>query len=663
MGYVDEIEQGEFRSEKEQIRALQLSTLARVYEGADRVLTGDPITVQVVKEGHAAAWSDGETIWLNASKIDEMDIETLTNVTGLNYHELAHHFYSPRKGTTIIKWVIDTGFYMAFNLLEDARCETLFIARYPSVMPYLQEIALKHAAATPDTAVTNYPMLYGRRYLPVHIREAFRDMFYKPELIPDIQRIIDEYRLLAFPRDYKRAQQLIEEFQKLVLDELDQEMMNAGHAGCMDRLPLIKGRPEPGKAQERDAKVAANMGTRESVYTPKDPATPQDVTEEQEEWPGGCGFPVGPDDSEESSSIVKGGNGVPISSTTIPQNAEEALELRQQNKERIDQLDPELEDQTSLNAGSGHHKSFGGIPNDLMDDIQDALEDIYSRKDVLRDIRRKQRVIITGREDFDEAEAGVFDSVPVPPVNLLDYKKFSHELQKLRDDSEPHWFRGVSSGKLNVRRFIRNRNAEEAFDRWTEGDDSTDIEAVILIDRSGSMNSDNNDRQASLMCWTIKRALEHIDCPVTVYAFDDKTEIAYTRAQKAERTKYKFIYGNGGTDPYESLLMAEKVLLSSQRKNKMLFMITDGVFNSDKNDDVIKRISKRGILTTMVLIMRDRDYASIEERNQQAINKYGSPEYELQHGAELFKRVNSSKDLLALAKEVVVGAIKKKQRI
>ena len=157
---------------------------------------------------------------------------------------------------------------------------------------------------------------------------------------------------------------------------------------------------------------------------------------------------------------------------------------------------------------------------------------------------------------------------------------------------------------------------------------------------------------ASLACWTIKRALEHIECPVTVYAFDDETEIAYTKANKAERTQYKFIYGSGGTDPYEALILAEKSLLSSQRKNKMMFIITDGIFHSHRNDDVIARIAKRGILTTMVLIMRDKEYADISTRK----------EYNLDHGAEIFRRVNSGKDLLSLAKDVVVGAIKKKQR-
>ena len=79
------------RDEAAQERAVRLNALCRVYEQGDRVITGDPVIVNVVPDGPAPAWSDGAAIYLNASEIDEMDLETLTQVNGLNYHELAHH--------------------------------------------------------------------------------------------------------------------------------------------------------------------------------------------------------------------------------------------------------------------------------------------------------------------------------------------------------------------------------------------------------------------------------------------------------------------------------------------------------------------------------------------------------------------------------------------
>jgi hypothetical protein len=245
---------------------------------------------------------------------------------------------------------------------------------------------------------------------------------------------------------------------------------------------------------------------------------------------------------------------------------------------------------------------------------------------------------------------------------MVAYRKFAHELQKLRDDSEPFWQRETQSGRLNTQRVIRGCELDVAFDRWTEQDDSTDIEAIICIDRSGSMSSNQNDRKASIACWTIKRAFEHIGCPVTVYAFDDKNEIAYTKNEKADKTQFKFIYGDGGTNPYESLLLAEKTFLASKASNKMLFIITDGAFNTDKNDDIIKRIAKRGVLTSMVLIMRKQEYENAMESNKNAVASGYSHRWEFRHGAEIFGTIDNASELAPFARSVVVGAIKKRGR-
>ena len=148
------------------------------------------------------------------------------------------------------------------------------------------------------------------------------------------------------------------------------------------------------------------------------------------------------------------------------------------------------------------------------------------------------------------------------------------------DDLEPTWIREVPSGKFNVKRVMAGCEPDVAFDRWDEGSDAADVEAVILVDRSGSMSSNRNDMKASIACWTIKRALESINCAVTVYAFDDESEVAYKRDEQAHKTMYKFIFGDGGTHPYKSLLAAEQLFISSRKKNKMLFLITDGVFDA-----------------------------------------------------------------------------------
>ena len=626
--FIEELEEEWYRqdrTEEDQERSLRLGALCRVYEQADRVLTGDPVIVNVMPDGPAPAWSDGAAIYINSSEIEDMDLETLTQVTGLNYHELAHHFYTPRKGTDLIKWVLDNDLMESTNILEDQRIETLLCARYPSVAPYLTSTVARWLATDKESVQANYPLIRGRRYLPVEIRQAFRDEFAYPDLIPAIVDIIDEYRLLAFPRDYAKARVLIQRFNDEVLKPLKKggEDVSGGPNGCGKRDPIAKGRPEPGKAQERDAARAAGMGKAESVYVPK----PKEQANANTNNP-------------DQSSNDEGKSEIPM---PAPRSAAEALAIR----EMAANSNPSTE------YGEGHHESKGGIPDNINDMLNKALDDVLARKDVQADIKSKQRVIVGGDGKYDDSsKTGKFDLTDVPTESLVAYRTFAKELERLRDECEPGWNKGVPSGRLNVQRIINGCEIDEAFDRWEEGTDGADVEAVILVDRSGSM-SGSNDREASQACWTIKRALEAIDAPVTVYAFDDKMEVAYKRTEKAHKTRYKFIYGNGGTNPYSSLLAAEQLLMSSRKKNKMLFIVTDGVFNHEKNDEVIKRISKRGILTAMTLIMRDRDFEYYQG--------HGETEDKLRHDCEVYARINTARDLIPFAKAVVMGAIKKRR--
>ena len=636
--YIEELEQhwGDARTEDTQQRSVRLNALCRVYEQADRVLTGDPVTVNVVPNGPAPAWSDGASIYINLDQIEEMDLETLTQVNGLNYHELAHHLYTPRKGTELIKWVIDKKYFQAFNILEDQRIETLLIGRYPSIAPYLTATVARWLGASEDVN-GNYVTIRGRRYLPVEIRQAFRDEFAFPELIPKIIRIVDEYRLLAFPQGYARAQELIEQF----YDEVCLPMgllpeMDGGPNKCGSRDPVSKGRPEPGKAQEKDAQRAAGMGTKESTYVPK-PKTKENPSSDNN----------GLSDMPTNTNPNDDGNGSNPSTASAPSSVQEALDIREQNINT-----------SSITPGTGHAPSLGGVPDRINDMLNDAIDEVLERKDVQADVKTKQRVIVGGDGKHEDiTKKGKFSDTSVPQDAVISYRKFAKELQRLRDDSEPTWQRETPTGRLNVQRVIRGCEIDQSFDRWDEGDDGCDIEAVILVDRSGSMSSQQNDKKASIACWTIKRALEHIQAPVTVYAFDDKAEVAYTRNERASKTQYKFIYGNGGTEPYPTLIAAEQLLMASRKKNKMLFIVTDGVFNTNKNDELIERITRRGILTSMILIMDDKEWKYYVEDHNQLTQE------QLRHKAEVFARINTAKDLLPFAQQVVVSAIKKRSRM
>jgi hypothetical protein len=643
-------------SEDLQDRILKLNTLARMYELTNRVLTGDPVVVHIAPDGPAPAWSDGQSITFNADEIEETDLATLTQITGLNYHELSHHLYTPRRGTEMVKWVIDNNYFRAFNMLEDQRIETLLCGRYPAVVPYLQATILRWLANTPQDLETNYMLVRGRRYLPVKIREKFRAEFKFPELIPAIVDIVDQYRTLAFPRDYTPAMGLIERFQKEVLDMIPSDTnLPDGPGGCTGRAPTSKGRPEPGKTQERDAQRGSGMGSEES------------------EFDGKTGDAGGAQTDSESEGKAKGqdeGEGSGDQPSVAPLRKENPRDAgRDSSGVGSAGGEGDGSDQSGgVSVGNGHTASAhqkDRIPDDLADLISEAIEDVLDRKDVQTDIRTKQRVLNGGDGKHSEIiRIGKYADSDVDPQFVSSARRFAQELQRLRDESEPNWNREQPSGRVNVQRVIRGCELDRAFDRWDEGNDSTDIEAVILIDRSGSMSTNSNDVIASVSCWAIKRALEQIEAPVTVYSFDDKTEVAYKRDEKTSRTRYKFIHGNGGTDPFDSLVAAERIFKSTRKANKILFIVSDGVFPVQRNDEVIQRMSKSGVLTALCLIASNEMVQNYMKAAEDMRQRYPGTDhwkqYELRHDAEIFTTIQTAADLVPFARSVVTGAIKKR---
>jgi Mg-chelatase subunit ChlD len=636
---------------KAQELAVRLGSLCRVYEQTDRVLTQDPIQVHVVNDGQAPAWSDGQDIYINKAEIEFFDIEELVQINGLNYHELAHHLYSPRKGTSMMQWIIDNenrfgGYLNAANVLEDQRIETLLTARYPAIVPYLTKTVLRWLADSPETMQTNYIAIRGRQYLPMELRIAFRDQFFMPELIPVAAEIIDEYRTLHFPKQYDRAQELIQRFKEEVLDKMGipgaPPPTDGGPSGCGHRNPVSKGRPEPGRAQQRDSDRAKGSSNPEPVFIYK-PAEPGDG-DEQGEGSSASDINSPPSSEGDGSGDMPGiGSG---NTFVPPTTVQEALDARK------------TDDLASPNPGTGHAQSLGGIPDNVAQIMQDIEQSIYDRKDVQTDIKTKQRVIIGGDGKHDDSiRRGKYDTVPAPMGVIASARRFARELERLKQECEPSWQREMPAGRINVQRIIKGCDIVEAFDRWEEGVDGTDIEAVMLIDRSGSMGSNNNDMRASEAAYVIKRALEQIKSPVTIYAFDDKAELVADRTQRVDKLNLPFIFGSGGTDPKTALVGAERLLKSSRAKTKILFLVTDGQFNHHGNDDIIKRLNAMGVITVMLLIASESEMQYYKDHYE----RMGSTQ-DMFHECAIRGTVETAADLLPFAKQVVTNTIKQSLR-
>jgi hypothetical protein len=92
----------------------------------------------------------------------------------------------------------------------------------------------------------------------------------------------------------------------------------------------------------------------------------------------------------------------------------------------------------------------------------------------------------------------------------------------------------------------------------------------------------------------------------------------------------------------------------------MLFVVTDGEWeNSDECDRIIKRLTNKGVITSIVFM---GDYGHINSMLESARSgEASSIEYlkRLRHDAKMFKAVANPKDVLTLAVDIVKSKVGK----
>ena len=241
----------------------KLRTLADTFQGADRILTGDRLHVRLWDgmADQSVAYTDGETISINRNRFSQADLDEVLSIYGINFHELSHVLFTPRKGTMIVGWVMDNDVQLAFNILEDQRIEPMMLSLFPSVEPWLVSSILQWVLKG-GRQETAYLFVRGRRYLSGEIRGALRMAFSRPDLLPEVDRIVDAYRGLVYPDDHMQARPLIADFDAILREVSPSGLDNPNGHGARVVEILIKGRPM-GVSAQRDAQSQSDDGEPE----------------------------------------------------------------------------------------------------------------------------------------------------------------------------------------------------------------------------------------------------------------------------------------------------------------------------------------------------------------------------------------------------------------
>jgi uncharacterized protein YegL len=299
-------------------------------------------------------------------------------------------------------------------------------------------------------------------------------------------------------------------------------------------------------------------------------------------------------------------------------------------------------DSPSKSVGNAEGKTGTNtqVTDTLNDILSNAIENISKEINSIAKQLGVDSELIGGNAKLPDRAS--FNEIRVPDELLNLARGFGIELERLRADFDPSWINGERSGKLNSERFLLGAELDTVFDSWEEGrEDVTEIEAVILLDRSGSMTGANADNAYKSM-WAIKKALERVDARTTVMTFDSSSDLLYDADEKAGTT-IRDAGASGGTNPEHAILVSKKILAESEKPIKILFMITDGSWNTDEGEKAIAEMRDAGVLTCQAFI-------SGYEMDAEYLNRY-------RHNFELMTSMKSAKDILVLGKELVRVAI------
>ena len=589
-------------------RANELDSISGVYQTADKIITGEDITITVVDNADmdTTATNNGREIVFNASLIEDIDSDSITSLHGNNYHEVAHILFSPRAGSALGQHIKSDKAIRAFNMLEEARAENLMISKYPSTRLFLESVVLDYALkGDPSEWGEMFPVITGRKHLDIELRQIVADKFIKSygvEVAKAISDIVHEYRTLSFPDNFNRAKELVSRFADIVGrdDEApkrgDQPKQGGGdNHGCSGGRPILtKGRPLSTHDQEHLQKKAKANDTNPSEKLDPNP------------------FGFGGDNTIE-------------------------------NKDE---------------------KSYEKSDDEVVKAINERAKAIKDDSNVKREVSETRKAI-KGNDDIRSVITKAPYDDRTPSSVAINYaRKFGIELERLVRNNDPAWERRLPTGKLNISRTMNpDVNAiGEMFDVWDTGNDSTDIEAVILLDNSGSMGGYMNE--VCQNAWVIKRGIETINGDVAVYAFDSHSTKLYERSERAKPREFRHIFSRGSTNPLRALVEAERTLSASAKPIKILFILTDGQWdNNDECDSIIKRLNDKGVMTCVVFMTNYREYKEWLDKAKEA-DEAGANMRDylksLRHNASIFRAIATPKDVLEVADDLVQSTLTRK---
>lgn len=607
-----------------------------VFEKTNRIISGKPIKVEIQAANPTLppSWTDGETVTFNGHHVAEMlrttrPLDAVLRLKGLNYHELSHVLYSPRASDELARLVQrrmkdhgDPLIWKAFNALEDQRIETWFTASYGTSRRYFEAIILQWLVNEGNTEAAI--LLYGRKYLPSKLRVDAGAIFIAKHgnaLYEEFQGVIDKYLSVVLPADTQRAFQLVMTFREL-LARLNGRLPEppvpdngcSGNAGADGHGVVKKGRASAKDA--REAKEAAEEAVNDAkadddAYRQQAEADAQAKAQEpgDESGEGDAG-----DDGEGDAEGGAGesghqGQGDLSGEGTGGSSGEDPGDGSTDVTDNVSESDDAGRGGQGAGGGSADHTAteadLASAVAELIEAAREGLDEIAADEAVVEDAEKVLDAVkaVEANGKIDANGDRVTRAMTVAPGEdeMQVLRRVVQTLRKIQQEAEPQTLRRQPNGRVDARRMLTRRpNEIDVFTQYDEGDEeATGVEAVILLDISGSMV--RQMRVASGAMWVLKRAFDKVGIRCTVLAYDTEAFVIWQGREKAE-SQIPVLRDGGGTDPTDALRQAALILGKSHAANKVLVTITDGSWSA--NPETVKSLMRamhKGRVTSLIL--------------------------------------------------------------
>jgi hypothetical protein len=531
---------------------VRLHRLGRELRLTDQILSDDLDTVSIVDNGPAPAWTtlDGDHIFFALNRMPFPNARLDVAVwLGTNAHELGHVLFSPRRGSLLMRRVIEgdqvhlRGIANLANIAEDQRQERLLLARFAPWRSYLVAALGHHLAVDSEAA---WLLFAGRTWLPEAVRAQARSVFaatYGQASAAEVAVIIGEYQRLTDPGDAESD----EAWDLLVrLHELFDTNIPALKMRC---VVIDGGEPDTSEPAESAPDAADETDTEPAGDDAPGDTAGDDATNKAGEGEGGAGASRGPDRA-----------------------AEQSRTRRQLSSAAADELDG--------------------------DDT--ATSDLDAILDALRNGR-------SGEGVHGSDPSGRYE--PATDAARRLHHEVGDALLDLKDANEPGWLKRVDSGRLNVRRLADPfSEPDQLFDRYAPGQlDANELEMVLLLDVSGSMAQ--SLWSLAEATWAIRHAVDDLEGTVTVitWASGPHRILAAPGVRPDDRM---FVPNtDGGTEPASALSEAYRLMSDSQMRNRLVVILTDGHWaGGDAAERVIGAMNDAGMVTVCALLGLNAGY-------------------------------------------------------